>query len=488
MARRALSGFAIMTGALARLLDEVLQYDGQVLDTLGQSTSFKVLLARADAVARMLAAHGLAPDEPVHLAIGNRATDIAAMLGIWRAGGVAVPLHVASMPATLVRAQKLTGARFSVDGGELIVIAAAPPPPRRTLQGAALVVFTSGSTGVPKGVVLGHDGLAGKLEVLDTLLRFTLADVVLVPLQMTFIFGIWTSLLSLRSRSTLILVSRFSPAAVSQAPASNATVLAFVPSMLRTLVTENKLSGGGPRLLLTGGEPLGAELRRAVAQGWPRTDTYDLYGLTETGSCDFCMPRAQDVTKANSIGRPTGHVDFHIVASTGSASSLDETGELQIRTPFGMLGYLDNPALTESSFDNGFFRTGDIARLRPDGCVELVGRIKEIVSRGGNKIAPQEIDNLLCSHPDVVAALSAGVPDVRLGEALHAIVVLKAGATLTAEDLRQWAAGHIERFKVPDVISIKEELPTGATGKVSRALIRDRAAETPCVHPEVFTT
>jgi len=464
-----------MSGALARLLDEALRPDGWISDSLVPGTSFDALRAQADAVAQALAVRGLRPDEPVHLAIGNRATDIAAMLGIWRAGGVLVPVHVASLPGTLARVRELTGARFAVDGDGLTEIGTAPPPPRPLLQGAALVIFTSGSTGLPKGVVLGHDALAGKLDVLDALLRFTPGDTVSVPLQMTFIFGIWACLLSLRARATLALVPRFSAAALSQALDGGVTVLAAVPSMLRTLAAGNALNGAGPRLLLTGGEPLGPELRRAVAQAWPRTDVHDLYGLTETGSCDFWMPRAQDATQAGSIGRPTEQVAFRIVGSDGHDLPVGEPGELQIRTPFGMLGYLDDPALTESSFNGGYFRTGDIAQRGPEGCVELVGRLKEIVSRGGNKIAPQEIDNLLCSHPDVAAALSAGVPDARLGEALHAVVVLKAGVMLTSQDLRQWAAERIERFKVPDVISIEETLPAGPTGKASRALIRARA-------------
>lgn len=463
-----------MNTALTRLLDQALRPDGQVAEASGQHTPFDAMRARAEAVAQTLVRRGLRPAEPVHLAVGNRAMDIAAMLGIWRAGGVVVPLHVVSLPSTLARVQGLTGARFAVDGDHITDIATMPPPLRPMLDGAALVIFTSGSTGLPKGVVLGHGGMAGKLEMLDALLRFRPTDTVVVPLQLTFIFGIWVSLLALRSRATLILVPRFSVAAVSQAVAGGATVLAAVPSMLRTLSAGDGLSAPGPRLLLTGGETLGPGLARAIAQAWPRTDTHDLYGLTETGSCDFCLARAQDSVGEGSIGRPTGQVAFRIAGLNGLDTPLGKPGELQIATPFRMLGYLDDPALTESAFDGSYFRTGDLARMRSDGCVELVGRIKEIVSRGGNKIAPQEIDNLLCSHPDVAAALSAGVPDARLGEALHAVVVLRTGATLTAEDLRKWAAERIERFKVPDVISIEQELPVGITGKASRALLRAR--------------
>lgn len=481
----------VMSGALGRLLDDALRRDGAVIDLSpdpsphgaaadapGAPVAFDVLRARAEAVARALAAHGLRPHEPVHLAIGNRAGDLAAMLGIWRAGGVAVPVHVAALPATRARAAALTGARLAVDGDAVTTLAAAPPPPRALLDGAALIVFTSGSTGHPKGVVLGHDRLAGKLDVLDALLRVTAADTVAVPLQMTFIFGIWACLLTLRAGGALVLVPRFSAAAIRRALGGGATVLAAVPSMLRTLAAEDALAGPGPRLLLSGGEVLGPALRDAVARAWPRTALHDLYGLTETGSCDFhalSTGEGADTGDAGTIGRPTAGVAVRIAGPDGRAPAADKAGELQIRTPYGMLGYLDDPALTAAAFEDGHFRTGDLARAGPDGRVTLVGRLKEIVSRGGNKIAPQEIDDLLATHPDIAAALCAGVPDARLGEALHAVVVPRPGAALTAEAVRAWAAARIERFKLPDVITIAPELPMGPTGKASRTLLRERA-------------
>jgi non-ribosomal peptide synthetase component E (peptide arylation enzyme) len=142
-----------------------------------------------------------------------------------------------------------------------------------------------------------------------------------------------------------------------------------------------------------------------------------------------------------------------------------------------MLGYLDQPELTAASFDaDGYFKSGDLGRLRADGCVELVGRAKEIISRGGNKIAPLEIDALLCAHPDVTAALCAGVPDQRLGEAIHSAVVVRTGADLSAEALLAWAATRIERFKLPDRIYLVDALPVGATGKASRARIVELAS------------
>ncbi len=146
-------------------------------------------------------------------------------------------------------------------------------------------------------------------------------------------------------------------------------------------------------------------------------------------------------------------------------------GELQIGTPFGMLGYLDDPALTEASISERFFRTGDLARLRDDGRVELVGRIKAIISRGGNKIAPLEIENLFGSHPDVAGVLCTGIADARLGEAVHVMVVPRAGVALDVEMLRRWAAARTEPYKLPDRIHFAKSLPIGATGKADRAAL-----------------
>src|SRR5262249_54082213 len=144
------------------------------------------------------------------------------------------------------------------------------------------------------------------------------------------------------------------------------------------------------------------------------------------------------------IGSPTEHVGFRLAKADGREAGDGETGELQIRTPYGMLGYLDAPELTAESFSDGYFKTGDLARRVAGGRVQLVGRSKDIISRGGIKVAPLEIDNLLCEHPDVAAALCAGVADERLGEVIHAVVVLRPGVTISAEALRAWMLERTE--------------------------------------------
>lgn len=460
-----------MTGALAAIMRDGLARSGARVDEIpGLGLSGPEVDAHADLVAALLRTAGLRTHEPVHLAIGNRAADLGALLGIWRAGAVAVPIHHAAAPLTREAVERATRARFLIDGHALREIAAEPPPDRPLLKGAALVVFTSGSTGAPKGVVLGHDALARKLSVLDRLLGFRPRDVVVVPLQLTFIFGIWTSLLAIRSGARLVLVRKFTPATLARVLAAEASVLAAVPTMLRALLADGVPTAPALRMVLTGGEALGPSLARTVALGWPGIDLVDLYGSTETGSCDFCH-RPRDTGPPGVLGVPTEGVEFRIGADEGTVAAPGEVGELRIRAACGMLGYLDNPELTRASFDTGFFRTGDLARQRPDGAVELVGRSKEIISRGGNKISPLEIENALCAHAHVAAALCAGVADPRLGEAIHAVVVPMAGAAPTVDELRAWVSANLERYKVPDVIVFSDALPSGATGKASRLMV-----------------
>jgi len=291
---------------------------------------------------------------------------------------------------------------------------------------------------------------------------------VVVPLQLTFIFGIWVSLLALAAGARLLLVPRFSPEAMARTLAEGGTILAVVPSMLRIMRSGPAPAAPALRTIVTGGETLGAPLARATRQAFPSADLLDLYGLTETGSCDFCLTPADQPEGFGSIGSPTEQVIFRLIAENGAVAGSGEPGELEISTPFGMQGYLDDPTLTAASFSGAFFRTGDLARLRADGRVELIGRIKEMIARGGNKIAPLEIEHLFASHPDVVAALCAGVPDERLGEAVHVLLVPKRGAALDPDALRQWAAARIERYKLPDDIHVGAALPLGPTGKADR--------------------
>jgi long-chain acyl-CoA synthetase len=347
------------------------------------------------------------------------------------------------------------------------------------LSGAALIIFTSGTTGRPKGVVLSQRALAGKLAAIDSLLHFGRGESTLLVLNITFSFGIWVSLLTLVTGGTLHIHEKFAPrefcVAVATAKIARAAV---VPTMMRALFADAPAAlaaaGGSAALrqILIGGESLGGALAAEIAAHFPRADLVDIYGLTETATSDFFLLAEDRARFAGCIGRPSPRVEYRIAAADGAAAASGEVGELQIRTPFIMNGYLDAPALTAAAFQDGWFRTGDMARVREGGVVELAGRAKELISRGGNKVSPLELEQIFAAHPDVAAAMAAGAADPILGERIHVLVVPRPGRVMTEESLRAHAAARLPKFRQPDAYHFAEAVPLGRTGKADRGALK----------------
>jgi long-chain acyl-CoA synthetase len=474
-----------VSGELAAALDAACRNfaDRVAVQDWRESLSYADLSARAHVVAAELTAARATPDEPVIVVVGNRAVDFAAFLGIWRAGCVAVPSHCTAPPAVLTALIERSGARFVVEDAAVRLLARSAPPGRDLLRGAAFVIFTSGSTGLPKGAVISHRALAGKLAANDSYLHFGPDARTLLALQITFSFGIWVSLLTLAKGGSLHALERFdAERALHAIDAHGIERVAFVPTMLRAILAlgerepERMKVLRDPctlRLLMTGGESLGAQLGGQARALFPTARLVDIYGLTETATCDFVLQGADLDVHAGCIGRPAPGVAFRIATDEGGESAAGQTGELQIRTPYAMNGYLDAPELTRAAFADGYFRTGDLARERVPGVVELVGRAKEIISRGGNKIAPLEVEQVLQQHPAVAQALVTGVPDAQLGERTHALIVARSGKAPTGDELRAWSVERMEKYKLPDAWHFGAELPLGRTGKVDRGRLRE---------------
>jgi acyl-CoA synthetase (AMP-forming)/AMP-acid ligase II len=453
------------------------------LEEKNGTLNYSQLSAWSSMVASVLRGHGLTRDEPVLVPVGNEARDLAAFIGVWLAGGVVVPVARHS-PAIVIEATRaVCGARFFAMGSDEMVRHNGHEAPRHRamLAGAAIIIFTSGSTGRPKGVVLSHGAFARKLEAIDSKLSFSTKTRALLVLQITFVFGVWVTLLGLLKGGRVLMQPRFEALPVLEMLAEQGiTDAAFVPTMLRKFLSLDRAVSEPLAAcikldrILTGGEPLGRALSRQMRDFLPKTGLADIYGLTETCSSDFfLMPDEQD-RFAGAIGRCSPGVRFRIADDEGNELPVGEVGELQIKTPFIMNGYLDEPDLTRAAFADDFFRTGDLARIRDDGLMELTGRAKELIMRGGAKIAPLELDGLLAQHPAVAAALTVGVPDRVMGECIHVLVVPRGGEQIDEAELRTWVASRIDRFKQPDTYHFGPELPTGRTGKVDRATLRKK--------------
>ena len=271
------------------------------------------------------------------------------------------------------------------------------------------------------------------------------------------------ALLTLARGGALAIQDKFRVPVFLGTLATDVTRVAMVPSMVRSLRAWRDPLPGFSGTIMLGGEVMPATLLQWLSARWPEARIWDIFGLTETATSDFMVRPDEYPEAAGSIGTPAPGIAFRLSP---------QNGELQIRTPYVMRGYLGAPRLTAQAFDGEWFRTGDLARLRADGRVEVVGRRNEIINRGGNKVSPLEVERAFLEHPHVLCALATAVPHERFGEAIHLRLVPCGQVRLSEQALRAWAAQRLEPYKQPDQYSFAPELPVGQTGKADRGALR----------------
>lgn len=489
--------------AIARFPSRIAVAGCGVTGVAGASIDYSTVDARARELARELVYAGVQNHEPVIVFTSNLPGDLISLIGVWRAGAVAVPLHREVGPATLLTVLQRTRSRVLVLGevapglelpdgttrsagpAQILILQAEPPALRPILSDGALIMFTSGSTGEPKGVVLSRDAFVRKLAAIDSILKFPEGLRSLLVLQLNFAFGQWVSLLTLLRCGTIIVAPKFTAATCLRSLVDERIdQIAVVPTMMRAMLSELRSPEGVghlarlsetcyPRLLCTGGEPLAEELGRQFRSLLPHTGIADVYGLTETCTSDFILPPNDFDDYLGSIGFPSPGVKFRIVdQATGKDVSKGATGEIEIKSDFIMCGYLDAPELTQAAFRDQYFRTGDLARQGKNGAVYLAGRSNDLIVRGGNKIAPIEVDAAMIQHPEIEASLTTGIPDPLMGERIHTVVVITPNSNTDADALRIWARTKLEKFKIPDRIHFASQIPQGRTGKDDRRALQ----------------
>lgn len=440
----------------------------ELADRLGQATavddgnsklSYAQVQQRADQLAKALTTAKLTPAEPLAVIVANRGDDLAAFLAVWQAQGVVVPVHQSTPPVAREALYKRLGNRFVLDG-DLRQLKSDAPPARDLLQSAGTIIFTSGSTGQPKGVVLSAQRASDKLAMIGRMTDWQYGEDALIGLQLTFSFGQWATWLTLLNGGCVYLRARFD-AREFQDLLATGKIQRFpaVPTMLRHLLALNETSDFAGQIM-AGGEPLPAALGNRVIRAYPQAKLGDIYGLTETGTSDFFVQPVSYAEQAGTLGYAGDKVQWQIDP---------DSDELQIRSPWQMLGYLDDPEQTAAAFSDGWFKTGDLAQATDTGALRLIGRAKDLIVRSGNKISPLEIEAAFASHPAVQACLAAGVVSAdQSTEIIHLALMLDPSAQVSLQTLRDWASQYLERFKMPNEIHLVNELPSGSTGKADR--------------------
>jgi fatty-acyl-CoA synthase len=351
---------------------------------------------------------------------------------------------------------------------------------RAPLEGDDLhrLMYTSGTTGRPKGVMITHANLAWKNHAHITEFGFTAADVGLAcgPLYHVGALDLVTTTMIAVGATTVIHRVFDAEQVVDEIERSGVTLVWAAPAMVRAIlevpgVEERDLDS--VRVLIAGGEkmpiPFIERLRRTFPSAW----FADAYGLTETVSGDTFLDRESTVSKLGSVGRACQYLELDIWDDQGLPVPRGERGEVVLRGPKVFKGYWRDPDATEKAFAGGWFHTGDVGVVDEDGYLYIVDRLKDMIVSGGENIAGSEVERVLYEHESVVEVAVVGRPDDRWGEVPVAYVVLAASASTTAEELIEHCRQQLAKFKVPKDVVFIDELPRNPSGKVLKRELRD---------------
>ncbi len=472
----------------------------------GGSLTYGELDALSDRLAAGLQASGIGAGDAVALQLPNIPQFLIAYFGILKAGGVVVPLNVLlkapevtfhladSAARILITWQGILGEAASgaaaAGVSEIYAVGhqngdpgAAPfeqllqfpaDGPRlapREQTDTAVIMYTSGTTGRPKGAQLTHMQLYMNADIPGRLFDVQPDDVVITVLPLFHVFGLSSILnVCVRFGCTMSLIPRFDPAAVLTAiERDRATIFEGVPAMFIALLSHPELDRydvSSLRVAISGGASIPAPALDAFEKRFGVL-ILEGYGLTETASTTTFNRSVTD-RRVYSVGKPIWGTQTQVWDSQGKAlpPGRDNVGEVVTRGLHVMKGYLHNLEATEDAFSGGWFHTGDLGYFDEDGFLFIVGRSKELIIRGGYNVYPAEVEDLLHAHPAVAEAAVVGIPDERLGEEVMAVVKLRPGASATAAELVAYCKERIAAYKYPRVIEFRAELPRNALGKV----------------------
>jgi long-chain acyl-CoA synthetase len=454
----------------------------------------------ADAAAALLA-RGVALGDRVALVLPNAPAFVAAHFGTLRIGAVAVPLNVLLREREIEeRLDRISPAALVVDGERAATLgplaarrgialvradepggsAPAPPPAERGPSDPAVILFTSGTSGLSKAAVLTHGSIAAAARNAADALGFGPDDVVLGAAPFSHVLGQSTGLVAtLATGGTVAIVPRFDPGqTLATMVETGTTVLLGVPTMCIALCDAAAGADALPplRIAHVGGAPVPVEVTRAFERTFGAA-VHEGYGLTEVSGIATTY-RLGEPRTAGAVGRPLGDTELRLVSPGGGEPAPGEVGEVRFRGSSVIPGYWQGSGepLAPVSAD-GWLATGDVGYVDADGYLHLVDRLKELIIRNGYNVYPREVEDVIYAHPDVLEVAVVGVPDAQVGEEVVALVRPRTGARCDPDEVQRWARERVAAYKYPRHVVLVDALPVGSTGKIlKREIDRDELA------------
>jgi long-chain acyl-CoA synthetase len=489
-----------MTNLASNLTNTSRAHAGRVAVRVDNAAMTYQALDEASArVAGLLRQRGVKPGDRVGIMMPNVAEVPVVYYGVLRAGAVVVPMNPLLKVREVAYYLGDSGARLifawhgfadparggaEEAGAEAIVVNPAGFPELLASadpdlgvvdaadQDTAVILYTSGTTGHPKGAELTHANLISNTEVSRAdIVRARPDDVIFGGLPLFHVFGQTVAMnVAVASGACLTLLPRFDATHALRIIADHrVTVFEAVPTMYVALLhapDRSDYDTSALRLCISGGAALPVEVLRGFEEAFG-VPVLEGYGLSETSPvASFNHPGREQ--KPGSIGTPIRDVRMRVVDGEGHEVPEGEVGEIAIRGPNVMKGYWQRPEATGEAIRDGWFRTGDMARVDSDGYFYIVDRKKDLIIRGGYNVYPREIEEVLYEHPAVAEAAVIGLPHPALGEEIGAAVAVKPGASVTAEELRDYVKGQVAAYKYPRHVWFVDALPKGATGKIQK--------------------
>jgi len=466
----------------------------------GRTLTYAELAEFTGRISSALAREGLQPGDAVALALPNCIEFVLAFHGTLRAGGWLTTLSPLSTPEEIEHQVRDSGARFLITVSERAALAPsverayvlddnwgellAPGPPLdrpRLATDLAVLPYSSGTTGKPKGVMLTHGNVVSNIRQLCDTGEYCPADLTVNMMPLYHVAGMNAILNSmLAAGATVVQTRRFDLESwLALNERYRATALAMPPPVVLAVTKSplwDRFDLRSIRRAMSGAAPLGADGQQAFEA---RTGILlrQIWGMSEATAAISLSPQDAARRKFGSCGYLLPSCEARVV-DPASLRDLDAggTGELWLRGPQIMQGYWRQPQATADTLvGDGWMRTGDIGRFDPDGCVYLVDRMKELIKYNALQVAPAELEDVVQSHPAVLDAAVVGAPDEQCGEIPMAFVVLRGGASLTAEELMRFVAERVAPHKKVRAVEFIDQIPKSPTGKILRRLLRERA-------------